>query len=61
MRKVRGCLRAVSIAEVNNGLYFKSTQQYLTAVSGLLTIAGIVVILFLSVFVFIGIFREEQI
>jgi hypothetical protein len=61
MRKVAGCLRAVSMGEVNNGLYFKNSQQTLTAISGLITIVGLLLILSLAVKVFVDIFNQKTI
>lgn len=61
LKKVRNCLRAVSIGEVNNGLYFQSAQQYLSAVSGLFTVVGLLVVLGLSVKVFLDVANRVSI
>jgi len=58
MRKVKKCLKTCSIGEVNNGLYFKKTQQYLSVCSGLLTIMGLLVIFGLSINVFVQISKK---
>jgi flagellar biogenesis protein FliO len=61
MTKVRGCLKSVSIGEVNNGLYFRRTQQYLSAFSGLFTVLGLLLVLSLSVKVFMDVFNRKTI
>jgi hypothetical protein len=55
-QKAKRCLRICSFGEVNNGLYFKNTQKYLSATSGICTIIGLLVVFGLSINVFIGIF-----
>ena len=57
-KKCLGCLKKVSVGEVNNGLYFDNNQQYLSAISGLVTIIGTLAIFGLSVMVFINIFNK---
>lgn len=59
MQKTKKCLKAFSIGEVNNGIYFKKTQQYLSACSGLFTILALLMILGLSVNVFIQISKKD--
>ena len=61
MRKMKKCLKTCSIGEVNNGIYFKKTQQYLSACSGIFTIIGLLFILGLSINVFIQISKRDQI
>ena len=60
MRKTKKCLKTCSIGEVNNGIYFKKNQQYLSACSGVFTIMGLLFILALSINVFIQISKRDQ-
>ena len=61
MRKTKNCLKFCSVGEVNNGIYFKKTQQYLSACSGIFTIIGLLLILALSINVFVQISKKDQI
>jgi hypothetical protein len=48
--------KAISVGQINNGLYFGRSQQYLSSVSGIFTLIGVIVLLTLSIKVFIDIF-----
>ncbi len=61
MRKCKKCLKTCSIGEVNNGLYFKKTSQYLSACSGIFTILGLLLIFALSINVFVQISKKDQV
>lgn len=58
VRKAKKCLKICSVGPVNNGVYFKSNQQYLSVCSGIFTIMGLLVVLGLSIKVFINIANE---
>jgi len=44
------------VGQINNGLYFGRSQQYLSVVSGIFTLIGALVIISLSIKVFVDIF-----
>ena len=46
----------MAVGEINNGLYFGRSQQYLSVVSGIFTLLGAIAIVLLSIKVFADIF-----
>ena len=53
--------KTMSVGQINNGLYFSRSQQYLSAVSGIFTLLGAIVIIVLSTKVFIDIYYQTTI
>jgi hypothetical protein len=51
----------LAVGQINSGLYFSRSQQYLSVASGIFTLFGILVILALSVMIFIDIFNYKNI
>ena len=60
-RCVKCFFKTCAVGQINNGLYFGRSQQYLSVLSGILTLLGALVLIVLSVKVFIDIFNYSSI
>ena len=53
--------KTLAVGQINNGLYFGRSQQYLSVVSGIFTLIGAFVLIVLSIKVFIDIFTYANV
>ena len=49
--------KTFSVGQINNGLYFGRSQQYLSVVSGIFTLIGALAIIAVSIKTFVDIFN----
>ena len=62
--KSRRCAKYIfkrtAVGQINNGLYFGRRQQYLSVLSGIFTLVGVIVLLALAIQTFVDIFKRNN-
>lgn len=59
-RCVKKCLKIISVGPLDNGLYFRKKQRYLSVCSGIFTLLGVIGLLTISLFVFLDILYKKN-
>lgn len=53
--------KMMAVGQINNGLYFGRSQQYLSVVSGVFTLVGVIVLLALAIQTFVDVFNRKNV
>lgn len=53
--------KMMAVGQINNGLYFGRSQQYLSVLSGIFTLVGVIVLLALAIQTFVDIFNRKNV
>ncbi len=53
--------KMMAVGQINNGLYFGRSQQYLSVLSGIFTLVGAIVLVALAIQTFIDVFNRKNV